>query len=86
MADMAVDAGAELPPRPRGPLARFLARLMGFLTTPGRKPDRRPPLAVFDTTADKPRDLDNPFSDPVVQRRMGTALAEKARGRQRRHW
>lgn len=74
--DLAARVGAELPSQPRSALGRLFRRIWVKLVS---KPAGTPVPAVLDTSADKPRDLDDPFSDPDTQRRIGLELAEKAR-------
>ena len=51
-------------------LLKLMSRLRGAVV-------RRPHDAVFDTAADRPRNLDDPFSDPKAQARVAQLIAEK---------
>jgi len=48
-----------------------------------RQPPEEGARAVYFGEAGRPRDLDDPFSDPGVQMRIGGELAKRARRRRR---
>jgi hypothetical protein len=53
-----------------GALRKLISQLRGTVV-------RQPPNSVFDTAADRPRNLDDPFSDPKAQARVAQLIAEK---------
>jgi hypothetical protein len=79
VAELASSVGAGLPGRRPSRLRRLLHGLRAL----ARKPESPSKPVVLDTAADKPRDLDDPFSDPDAQSRIGAALAQRRRPRER---
>lgn len=61
-----------------GYVSRRLYRLILFFT---RARPRRTARSVFDTATGRPRDLDDPFSDPDAQVRIAKVLTEQAQSR-----
>lgn len=63
--------GAELSLKPA---SEFCRRML--YRVPSR-PSRRPPVVLVD----RPRDLDDPLSDPNIQARVGETIAKQAKKR-----
>lgn len=59
----------------------FSRRLYTFMPFFTRALPRRPASSAFDTSAGRPRDLDDPFSDPNAQVRIAKVITKQAQSR-----